>query len=393
MLLTMMVTFFWDCPFPPLVEIRENPEFHDFMRMDKAHWPRCLLWHGWLPMLSGVNGASPWAADASESAGYLVEVALGRYSSGVVAEWSPSDEYDHDSAASSLPDHPDVWTDGSLVLDRLTGVSSSGSGFFDHQAEHFWRSRRWGHVDGVRINTDVASCTGFCSVPGPLQSVQRAEMWGVILALQTSRAVYLGDDNLGVVRHVGRLLDGCRGPVPFELVNDGDLLLLIERMLHRRGLDTVRFSKVKGHADEDMVLHGRVHGKDKLGNDAADEAADLGRRRVSPAVIDARRNLSGACGRWYPVILDLHRFSLLFLVLWSIMMVMVVLLLILLSGLLVLFIRGVGWFMRFGTGLFCLGHLVFGIRNGFRFWLLLSVLRILLFGIILLVFWLSGSLF
>ena len=63
---------------------------------------------------------------------------------------------------------------------------------------------------------------------------------GVILALQTSRAVHLGVDNLGVVRHVGRLLDGCRGPIPFELVNDGDLLLLIERMLHRRGLDTGR---------------------------------------------------------------------------------------------------------------------------------------------------------
>ena len=45
---------FWDCPFPPLVEIRENPEFHDLMSLDKANWPRCLLWHGWLPMLSGV---------------------------------------------------------------------------------------------------------------------------------------------------------------------------------------------------------------------------------------------------------------------------------------------------------------------------------------------------
>ena len=121
---------FWDCPFPPLVEIRENPEFHDIMRLDKAHWPRCLLWHGWLPMLSGVNGASPWALDASESAAYLVEVALGRCSSGLIAEWNPSDDFDHDMAASSLPDHPDVWTDGSLVLDRLTGVSTSGSWFF-----------------------------------------------------------------------------------------------------------------------------------------------------------------------------------------------------------------------------------------------------------------------
>ena len=25
---------FWDCTFPPLVEFRKNPEFHDLMRMD-----------------------------------------------------------------------------------------------------------------------------------------------------------------------------------------------------------------------------------------------------------------------------------------------------------------------------------------------------------------------
>ena len=145
----------------------------------------------------------------------------------------PSDDFDHDCAVGSLTDHPDVWTDGSLVLDRLTGVSSSGSGFFAHQAERFWRGCRWGHVDGVYPDLDRAYCRGFSSVPGPLQSVQRAEMWGVVLALQSSRAVHLGVDNLGVVRHVDRLLRGCRGPKPFELVNDGDLLFLIEHMLNR----------------------------------------------------------------------------------------------------------------------------------------------------------------
>ena len=147
------------------------------MSLDKASWLGCLLWHGWLPMLSGVNGASPWAIDASESAAYLLEVALGRYSSGLVSEWVPSGDFDREMAASSLPDHPDVWTDGSLVLDHLTNVSSSGSGFFAYQEEHFWRHRRWGHVDGVRLDPDLACCRGFCSVPGPLQSVQRAEMW------------------------------------------------------------------------------------------------------------------------------------------------------------------------------------------------------------------------
>ena len=141
--------------------------------------------------------------------------------------------------------------------------------FFANHSEHFGRDRRWGHVDGVHVDPGLACCRGFSSVPGPLQSVQRAEMWGVILAFQTSSAVHLGVDNLGVVRHVGRLLDGCRGAEPFELVNDGDLLLLIDRMLRRRGLDTVCISK------DGMVLHGQVRREDKLGNDAADEAADF----------------------------------------------------------------------------------------------------------------------
>ena len=56
-------------------------------------------------------------------------------------------------------------------------------------------------------------------------------MWGVILALV---------------------------PFFFELVNDGDLLLLVDKMLRLVGLDTVRITKVKGHADEGMVLDGRV---------------------------------------------------------------------------------------------------------------------------------------
>ena len=71
-------------------------------------------------------------------------------------------------------------------------------------------------------------------------------MWSVILALQSSGAVHLGVDNLGVVRHVGRLLDGHHGSVPLELVKDGDLILLIGRMLRLRGLDTVRIAKVQG---------------------------------------------------------------------------------------------------------------------------------------------------
>ena len=66
-----------------------------------------------------------------------------------------------------------------------------------------------------------------------------------------------------------------------------------------------------------------------LGNDAADEAADFGRRRVGHAVIDARRNLSGSVVAGSLLFLTFIGFLLLFPELWSIMMVVLVLLLIL----------------------------------------------------------------
>ena len=91
-------------------------------------------------------------------------------------------------------------------------------------------------------------------------------------------------------------------------MTDGNLLILIRRLIDLRGSNTVRVTKVKGHADEGLVAAGRVRELDRLGNNAADEAADFGRGRVVPAVIDARRNLSGVCGLWCPVMHDLHRF-------------------------------------------------------------------------------------
>ena len=279
---------FWECTFPPLVEIRDNPEFHDLMKMDKAHWPRHVACFGRAGFQCSLESTVPLL-------GLLMllrvpSVWLRLRLGGIhLVSW-----------LSGFPllsllrlGHPNVWTDGGLVLNQVTGISSSGAGFFPHQSSDCWSGRRWGHVDHVRSENSLQSCRGHCSVPGPLQTVQRAEMRSVILALQSSDAVHLGVDNLGVVRHVGCLLDGHHGSVPFELVKDGDLLLIIERMLILRGLEAFRITKVKGHADDSMVLDGRVREIDRLGNDAADEAADFGRREVGDAVINARRTLSG----------------------------------------------------------------------------------------------------
>ena len=79
-------------------------------------------------------------------------------------------------------------------------------------------------------------------------------------------------------------------------------------MLRLRGLDTVRISKVKGRADEALVRAGRARDLDRLGNNGAEAAADFGSRRVPWWVIDGRRNYSGVCARWRPVVPGLHRF-------------------------------------------------------------------------------------
>ena len=288
---------FWECPFPPLVENREHPEFPDLIGMEKSSWPRCLLWRGWLPLFSGVNGRSPWAGSPWEGAANLLEFALGYSSDDLTV-----------AAARKVATVPDFWTDGSLVDDKVSGASSAGAGCFANRCGHLWANWRWGHLDDdVGEDAVVTACRGFCSVPGPLQSVQRGEFWDVILALQANDGVHLGFDNLGVVRHVGRILDDKPASRPAGLVKDGDLiLLLLDKMLRLRRLDTVRILEVKDHADEALVRAGGARDLDRLGNNGAAEAADFGCRRVPWWIIDARRDHSGVCARWRPVVLGLH---------------------------------------------------------------------------------------
>ena len=65
------------------------------------------------PLLSGIDGGSPWAQTPAEGAFNLLECALGRYSSGQLSEWRLPAGFDVEGAARRVADEPDVWTDGS----------------------------------------------------------------------------------------------------------------------------------------------------------------------------------------------------------------------------------------------------------------------------------------
>ena len=108
---------FWDCTFPPLVHIRESPEFSSIVNLDKSNWPRCILWHGWLPALSGSTFGNPWAEDATRIAKNQLETALGSY---VDAHRHPFDDFRLGERDFDIRNGPFVWSDGSLVVDKVS---------------------------------------------------------------------------------------------------------------------------------------------------------------------------------------------------------------------------------------------------------------------------------
>ena len=144
------------------------------------------LWGEW--------GDTSWAGSPREGAADLLECALGRYSSDALSEWQLPVGFDGVAAARRVAACPDVWTDGSLVENKVSGASSAGTGCFTYRCSRLWANWRWDHLDDdVRENAVISACRGFCSV-------QIAEFWGVFLALQANDGVHLRVDNLNVVR-------------------------------------------------------------------------------------------------------------------------------------------------------------------------------------------------
>ena len=122
---------FWDCPFLPLQHVRDLPEFAFLLSLDRSKWPRCWLWHGWLPGLNGISTKDPWATSFGDLASFPLEQCLGAYLVGFDDCWTPPEYWDADDVALEMTDHPNVWTDRSREdFSSVGGFEVAGAGVY-----------------------------------------------------------------------------------------------------------------------------------------------------------------------------------------------------------------------------------------------------------------------
>ena len=124
-----------------------------------------------------------------------------------------------------VPVAPYIWTDGSREPIPHLDVEVAVAGAFVHSPAIIFDSNHWGCAQDPDDPQEGSSHI-FSGVLGPIQSVQRAEYWGVILALQAYSGIHLGIDNLNVLHGVAALLSQGVTRTPLPLVKDGDLLAI-----------------------------------------------------------------------------------------------------------------------------------------------------------------------
>ena len=87
---------------------------------------------------------------------------------------------------------PDLCSDGCPARCDASGACFAVS-------SRAFTDRCWCEVQDVR-STEGDTTRILCAVPGVLRIVQRAKLWGALLALQALSPVFAGVDHLNVVR-------------------------------------------------------------------------------------------------------------------------------------------------------------------------------------------------
>ena len=178
-----MVTYFGSVLFsPPLPSgMSRNILSYTFMSLDRSNWPRCLLLHGWLPGLGGTSEKDPWASSFGDLAFGKLERCLGASPVDFSGSWTPPDYWDAEDTASDMPEHPNVWTDGSREDFPSLGVLRLLVLVFICLHLKLLLIARFGELLKSMVMLVLSVALLSCRFPGVMQTVQRAEFWVLLL--------------------------------------------------------------------------------------------------------------------------------------------------------------------------------------------------------------------
>ena len=138
------------------------------MSLDRSRWPRCVLWHGWLPGLSRGDERSSWAASFVSWLVLSWNVAWVPIRWITLVFWTPPDYWDADDLALEMPDAPNIWTDGSRVDYSSVGdFEVAGAGVYLPAAEVAFESAAWGVAEECG-DARLERCRAFMPIPGVL---------------------------------------------------------------------------------------------------------------------------------------------------------------------------------------------------------------------------------
>ena len=166
----VMGIYFGSAPFTPFNMFGSFLSSLLLCPLDRSKWPRCLLWHD-LVALGGV------------ACGRL-ECRLGAYPADTSAFWTPPDHWDADDIALEMSHTPNTWTDSSREdFSSSGGFEVAGAGVYEPASELAFEGSVWGTAEEYG-DARRERCRAFMSVPGVVQTVQRAEFWGAIVAMQ-----------------------------------------------------------------------------------------------------------------------------------------------------------------------------------------------------------------
>ena len=108
----------------------------------------------------------PWALSFGELASFHFERCLGAYPVDFAAAWTPPEYRDADDVALEIPEHPNIWTDGSREdFSSIDGFEVAGAGVYLPASEVAFDHSVWGTVEEYG-DARLERCRAFLPVPG-----------------------------------------------------------------------------------------------------------------------------------------------------------------------------------------------------------------------------------